>query len=111
MDGLENKFDLLHNFVNNTKLDLDIICLSETGQKLNQDLDTNITLEGYKQPFSTGSKFNKGGVAIYTKDNNVFEREDLKKIDDCFEAIWVEIKNDKTKNIICGCNRHPNSDI
>ena len=49
---------------------------------------------------------------IYTKDNiNGFEREDLKKIDDCFEAIWVEIKNDKTKNIICGCiYRHPNSD-
>ena len=44
MDDLENKFDLLHNFVNNTKLDLDIICLSETGQKLNQDFDTNITL-------------------------------------------------------------------
>ena len=56
---------------------------------------------------STGSKFNKGGVTIYTK-----EREDLKKIDDCFEAIWGEIKNDKTKNIICGCiYRHPNSDI
>ena len=46
MDGLKNKFDLLHNFVNNTKLDLDIICLSETGQKLNQNFDTNITLEG-----------------------------------------------------------------
>ena len=113
MDGLENKFDLLHNFVNNTKLDLDIICLSETGQKLNYDFDTNITLVWYKQPFSTGSKFNKGGVAIYTRDNiNVFEREDLKKIDDCFEAIWVEIENDKTQNIICGCiYRHPNSDI
>ena len=36
----------------------------------------------------------------------------LKKIDDCFEAVWVEINVDKAKNIICGCiYRHPNSDI
>ena len=109
LDGLESKFDLLCNFINNTKIDLDIICLSETSQKLNQDFDTNITIGGYKQPFTTG------GVALYTKDNiNAFEQEDLKNIDDCFEAIWVEINNEKSKNIICGCGcvyRHPNSDI
>ena len=109
LDGLGSKFDLLCNFINNTKIDLDIICLSETSQKLNQGFDTNITIGGYKQPFTTGSKFSKGGVALYTKDNiNAFEREDLKNIDDCFEAIWVEINNEKSKNIICGCvYRHP----
>ena len=68
---------------------------------------------GINNFFATGSKFSKGGVALYTKDNiNAFEREDLKNIDDCFEAIWVEINNEKSKNIICGCvYRHPNSDI
>ena len=94
-------------------MDLDIICLSETSQKLNNDFDTNVMMDGYKQPFTTGSKFSKGGVAIYGKNNlNIIERDDLKKVDDCFEAIWVEIKVDKAKNIICGCiYRHPNSDI
>ena len=113
LGGLESKFDLLCNFINNTKIDLDIICLSETSQKLNQDFDTNITIGGCKQPFTTGSKFSKGGVALYTKDSiNTFEQEDLKNIDDCFKAIWVEINNEKSKNIICGCvYRHPNSDI
>ena len=63
------KFDLLCNFINNTKIDLDIICLSETSQKSNQGFDPNITIGGYKQPFTTGSKFSKGSVALYTKDN------------------------------------------
>ena len=74
LDGLESKFDLLYNFINN---------LIETSRKLNQVFDTNITIGGYKQPFTTGSKFSKGGAALYTKDNiNAFEREDLKNIDD-----------------------------
>ena len=113
LDGLESKFDELHNFITSTTLNLEIICLSETSQKLNQDFGTNIMIDGYKTPFVQGSKFNKGGVAIYTKDDlNVFERDDLKKIDDCFEVIWVEINVEKAKNIICGCvYRHPNSDI
>ena len=113
LDGLESKFDALHDFVNTTTMELDVICLSETSQKLNQDFMLNTTLEGYNQPFTTGSKFMKGGVAIYTKNNfNATEREDLKKIDDCFEAIWIEINVEKSKNIVCGCvYRHPNTDI
>ena len=113
LDGLENKFDSLHNFINSTKLDLDIICLSESSQKYNQDFSTNISIDGYKKPFTLGSKFSKGGVVIYANDNlNVFERFDLNKTNDCFEAIWVEIIIEKSKNIICGCTyRHPNSNI
>ena len=67
----------------------------------------------YKPPFATGSKFSKGGVAIYAKDNlNTTKRDDLIEISDSFEAIWIEINMDKTKNIICGCvYRHPNTDI
>ena len=37
-------------------------------------------IDGYKTPFVLGSKFSKGGVAIYTKDDiNVSERDDFKK--------------------------------
>ena len=34
------------------------------------------------------------------KITTAFEREDLNKSEGCFEAIWVEIKIDKTKNIM-----------
>ena len=32
--------------------------------------------------------------------------------DKSFEAVWIEIKNEKNKNIVCGClYRHPHSDM
>ena len=53
------------------------------------------------------------GVAIYSKtDINTVDRNDLNIVDKSFEAVWIEIKNEKRKNIVCGClYRHPNSDI
>ena len=57
LDGLESKFELLHNFINTTKLSLDVTCLCETSQKLNQDFGTNVMINGYKNPYTTGSKF------------------------------------------------------
>ena len=109
LDGLENKYELLHNFIKSTSLDIDIINISETSHKLKDKFKSNIFIEGYNSPFTTGSKFSKGGVAIYVKDNlNVTKCDDLIEISDSFEAIWVEINMDKTKNIICGCvYRHP----
>ena len=63
------------------------------------------------KPFTTGSKSARGGVAIYVKDDlKAFERDDLNIIENEFEAIWIEIDIEKSKNIICGCfYRHPNS--
>ena len=113
LDGLENKFELLHNFITSSNMDIDIINISETSQKLNESFNSNLSSESYTRPFTTGSKFSKGGVAIYAMENlNVIERDDLKEISDSFEIIWIEINMDKTKNIICGCAyRHPNTDI
>ena len=50
----------------------------------------------------------KGVVAIYIKDTfEAFEREDLKSNDEEFEAVWIEIRKKKSKNIIIGCtDRH-----
>ena len=113
LNGLESKFDSLHNFINNTKMDLDIINISETSQTENSNFDTNITLEGYKPPFTTGSLLSKGGVAIYVKNNlNVLERDDLNIMHNSFESVWIEIDVNKSKNVICGCfYRHPSTDI
>ena len=62
----------------------------------------------YTQP----SKSNAGGGAIYIKHNlDHFIRDDLCKLDDCFEAVWIQIKNSRGKNSLCGCiYRHPNTD-
>ena len=61
----------------------------------------NINIDGYGQPFTLGSKTARGGVAIYVKeDYNVIEGNDLNKDDNSFEAVWVEIKNEKAKNIV-----------
>ena len=72
-----------------------------------------INIEGYKQPFTLGSKTARGGVAIYVKNEyNVIERNDLNLVDNSFEAVWVEIRNEKAKNIVCGCiYKHPKSNI
>ena len=57
--------------------------------------------------FKTPSNSPKGGVLLYVnKQLNAFERHDLQH--DKFESIFVEIKINKGKNIICGCiYRHP----
>ena len=54
----------------------------------------------YTQP----SKSAAGGVAIYVKDKlDHFKRDDLSILHDEFESLWVEIKNKKGKNFLCGC--------
>ena len=58
------------------------------------------------------SRTARGGVAIYVRDEyNVNERNDLNLVNNSFEAAWVEIKNTKAKNIVCGCiYKYPKSD-
>ena len=113
LNGLENKFEHVHNFVNGTNMDIDIIGISETSQREDQNFKTNVYIDGYQTPFCLGSKTSKGGVALYAKEGiSSWERDDLNKVDKSFEAVWIEIENTKSKNIVCGCfYRHPSSDI
>ena len=113
LNGLGNKIDLIHDFINTSKIDIDVINISETSQKENVEFINNISLDGYKKPYTIGSKTARGGVAIYAKgDLNAFERDDLNIINKSFEAVWIEVKVDKSKNIICGCTyRHPNGNV
>ena len=69
LNGLERNHDQLLTFVNNTSMEIDIIALTETSQKENENFKTNISLKGYQQPFSIGSKTAKGGVAIFARNN------------------------------------------
>ena len=69
INGLENKFEQLHNFVNTTKMNVDLIGISETSQREGCNFSKNVTIDGYQQPFTTGSKTSRGGVAIYAREN------------------------------------------
>ena len=66
-------------------------------------------MEGYHDPYSTPTLSSKGGVAMYVNsDFKTHERTDLKAQTPDYESVWIEIKNDKSKNIVCGCiYRHP----
>ena len=108
INGQESKFDILHEFISNASVELDIVAITETSHKNGEFFTTNVSLEGYDE-FYTPSNSSKGGTAIYVKENyDVFERNDLKIQNDCLESTWIEIKNKNNKNILCGCiYRHP----
>ena len=92
--------------------DFDVINITETSEKKDSSFPTNVSLNGYKYPYTTSSNFFKGGVAIYIKDCfTSFKRENLCQSNDQFETVWVEINQENSKNILLGCiYRHPGSD-
>ena len=52
------------------------------------------------------ASFSERGVDIYTEDT------DLKIQNMYLEFVWIEIKNNNSKNIICGClYRHARYDL
>ena len=115
VNGLELKLELLHNLIANSLLDLDIIAITETSnQDPNNEYKSNIKFAGYDD-YSTSTLTSKGGTTIFAKktlDND--ERKDLKIKNEHYESVWIELKNQKSKNVICGCiYRHPhdNNDI
>lgn len=67
-------------------------------------------LHGYNL-HSQPSRSAAGGVALYTsKSLNAVKRTDLSVTDEEFETVWVEIKNNKSKSILCCCAyRHPSA--
>ena len=109
INGLETKFELLHNFFASCVLDLDVIAITETSnQDVNNEFKTNIKIDGYKD-FSTSTITNYGGTTIYSKSNlDPKERLDLKFKYEHYESVWIELKNKKHKNVVCGSiYRHP----
>ena len=112
VNGLETHFENLHEFLSGTPIDFDVLNITETSQKIDYNFKSNISIEGYVN-FFTPSYTNKGGTGIYIKSSyDSLERNDLNVCNADFESTWVEIKNKKSKNIICGCiYRHPRSDL
>ena len=112
INGLGSKFDNLYEYISSTSAEFDTIAITETSHKKDKFFSTNVSIDVYNE-FFTPSNSSKGGTAIYVKENHdVFERSDLKTQNDGFESVWVEIKNKRNKNILCGCiYRHPKYDL
>ena len=113
LNGLESKFDIFHQFLAESSSKFDVMAITETSQKkTDDDFKTNINLEGYSN-FSTPSNSIKGGTTLYVNNTfDVTERLDLNVTHDHFESVWIEIKNKKSKNIICGSiYRHPHDNL
>ena len=72
-----------------------------------------MSLEGYSL-HSQPTKSSYLGVALYVNEKlDYFCRNDLGLSEkNLFETIWVEIKQKKSKNILCCCAyRHPDTDV
>ena len=100
VNGIESKFENLHEFIANVYSDFDIIAITETTHKKDEIFTTNVSINGFKE-FYIPSNSSKGGTALYIKKNyDVFERNDLKIQNDLFESVWIEVKNKNKKNIV-----------
>ena len=109
VNGLESKYDHIHEFFSTTNSEIDLIAFTETSlQSNNEFFLKNVTFDGFNQ-FSTPTNSGKGGATIYVKSKyDIVPRMDLEVRNDHFESTWIELKNKKGKNIICASiYRHP----
>ena len=118
INGLESKLDNLYEFISGASNKIDIVALTETSEKEDNGFIGNVEIDGY-QKFHTASKTSKGGggggggTAIYVnKYFDSFERIDLGINSLGCESMWIEIKNNRSTNIvIASIYRHPHNNF
>ncbi len=112
VNGLESKVDILQTFLVGSKSAMDVIGITETSENHCNSFISNVSMDGFKL-FHTPTSTAKGGAALYVNsDFDTFERVDLKVQNDEFQSVWLEIKNERSRNIVCGCiYRHPRNDM
>ena len=70
VNRLETKFVNLHGILTSASFNMDIVAITETSQKSNENFIKNVSMEVY-DIYSTGSYAAGGGTAIYV--NNLRE--------------------------------------
>ena len=87
VNGLENKLDILHNFIVDSNSDIEILSITETSEQTDRSFLSNVALDDYSL-FHTPSNSSKGGTALYVKKiYKPIERHDLKFQYDSFESV------------------------
>ena len=96
---MSSTFDEFQFKINQTNFD--VITLSETWLKNNKHLLEYVRLTGYEFVYRNRDEKGGGGVGIYIRDKIEFKvRNDISKLDESIEHVWVEIQGRK-KNYWC----------
>ena len=73
-----------------------LVALSETSLKDNEHQYEYVQISGYNTVFRSRENKKGGGVGFYVKDYLSFTlRNDITKMDDSIEAIWIEVRGKK----------------
>ena len=104
--SIRNKFDALTNYFNSLHHKFAIIALTETWLNVNDN--NNFEIPGYKSTELIRRNKIGGGICIFTRDYlNVKLRHDLVPDTGEMEALFFEIINERSKNIIVGTMYRP----
>ena len=102
-------FSELQALLSSTKVNFNIIGISESRIKRNKNPTDKINFQNYNIEHCTTAVIN-GGVLLYIRENIIYKlRKDLKIYKSKYlESIFLEETNQSDKNIIVGCiYRHP----
>ena len=101
--SIRNKFDALTNYLNSLDHKFAIIALTETWLNVNDN--DNFEIPGYKSSKLIRRNKIRRGICIFTRDDlKVKLRDDLVPENNTgeMEALFIEIINERSKNIIVG---------
>ena len=109
--SLQLHIDELVSLLQISNKNFDIICISETRLKEDQEILVNIDLPGYSY-FHTPTKTACGGTLIYYK--NYLSAKILSQfchsVEGIFESTFVEIKSNNKSMVVGNIYRHPKAD-
>ena len=118
-----NAFSVLHlyvrsmkkkEFLKNLSASFSAICLSETWcESQDESQNSNYILSGYNFFYQYRQYRRGGGVCLFVKESFCCKtRQDLSIYCDAIESLYLEITNEKSKNIILNMTyRPPNGDV
>ena len=104
ISSLPYHFSELQTLLSSTKVNFDIIGISESRIKQNKNPTDNINLQNYNIEHCTTETAN-GSILLYIEDNIIYKlRKDLKiNTSKYLESTFLEVINHSGKNIIVGC--------
>ena len=107
----KNFEDLQIQILHQLDIEFSIIALTETRICNSNHNDLILTLNGYRFEF-VPTPLSAGGVGMYI-NNNLRYRIISRSSQVSFQALWIEILNPKSKNIICGVvyRQHNNPEV
>ena len=109
---MSSNFEDLTTMLSELYFPFSVIGLTETKIKVNQQPLLNIDLPGYSF-VSQPTLSNAGGVGFYIKNElNFTVISELSTSTADYEALWIEIYNSYSLNVLCGIiYRHPNGNL